>query len=133
MKYSTRTTYGIRAMVKLAQNYDQGSLSLAKIAQEEKMPLKYLERLFSRLKKADLITAEKGASGGYCLSCAPQKITIAKVIEALEGKLALFHCLTENKEINCQKKCDCSVVSVFEKVQTSINKTLGKIKLSDLI
>lgn len=119
-------------MIKLAENWGQGSMSLNKIAQEEKMPLKYLERLFAQLKKANLVKAEKGASGGYCLICEPKKITVARIIEALEGKLALFHCLDENKEINCQKKCDCSVVSVFDKVQASINETLNRIKLSDL-
>ena len=133
MKFSTRTTYGLRAMIRLAESYDQGSLSLQKIAQEEKLPHKYLERLFAQLKKSGLVKSEKGVMGGYVLIKNPDKINVYEIIKALEGTISPFHCINDKGEVHCSKKCGCEVVSVLAKVQTSINKTLINIKLSSLI
>ena len=132
MKFSTRTTYGLRAMINLAKQKDQKSLSVARIAKNEGISHGYLERLFAKLKKAGLVEAEKGASGGYRLSREPKKISVFEIIKPLEGKLTVFHCLVEEGKIFCGKKCECGVVSVLTKVQSAVNNTLKNIKLSDL-
>lgn len=132
MKFSTRTTYGLRAIVRLAKNWGKGSLSLPSIARAENISLGYLERLFSKLKKADFIIAEKGVSGGYTLSKSPQKINILEIVEVLEGKMAVFYCLDANGKISCSSGCKCSASLVLSKVQKAISEVLKKIKLSDL-
>ena len=77
MKFSTRTTYGLRAMIYLARRYESTeSISLAQIAKDENLSLAYLERLFALLKKAGIVLAEKGKSGGYLLSKDPKQIDI---------------------------------------------------------
>ncbi|MFH1427787.1 MAG: Rrf2 family transcriptional regulator [Patescibacteria group bacterium] len=133
MKFSTRTTYGLRAIIKLAQSQKKGSVSLPTIASKENISLGYLERLFSNLKKAQIIKSVKGASGGYRLAREASKITVFEIIKALEGKMSPFHCLSEDGKIYCAKKCKCPATKVLVEVQTAINKTLKKIKLSDLI
>jgi len=133
MKFSTKTTYGLRAMIALARGEKENSVSLTTIAKNEKISAKYLERLFSKLKKSGLISAEKGASGGYRLSRAADKITVFDIIKSLEGKMTPFHCLDEDGKIYCAVKCDCGVVAVLGKVQTAVNETLKNIKLSELI
>ncbi len=133
MKFSTRTTYGLRAMIQLAQQYGQGCLSAARIAEDEGISPGYLERLLAKLKQADLIEAEKGASGGYRLSRPPKKISVFEIIRPLEGKLTVFHCLDEQGKIFCDEKCRCGVVSVLTKVQSAVNNTLEDIYLSDLV
>lgn len=133
MKFSTKTTYGLRAIICLAQNSSQGSVSLSVIAKEKNISLKYLERLFSRLKKASLIKSEKGASGGYKLIKKSDEISVYEIIEALEGKIAPFHCLEDNNKIYCSSKCNCQANMVLNKIQESINQTLKKIKLSQLL
>jgi Rrf2 family protein len=135
MKFSTRTTYGLRAMIVLARAYKnkQGALSLPQIAQAEELSQGYLERIFAQLKKNKLVIAEKGKSGGYVLVRDPKKIEVLSVVEALEGDLNPFHCVLENGKINCSKKCNCGANSVLIKVQASIIKTLKEISLNDLI
>ena len=133
MKFSTRTTYGLRAMIELGKNYGKKSLSLASISKKESISQKYLERIFANLKKAKLITSEKGATGGYKLSKNPKSVKIYEIIKALEGKIIPFHCLTEDGKIFCDAKCNCSATLVLKKVQLAINNTLKSMTLEDLL
>ena len=133
MKFSTRTTYGLRAMIRLAKNGQSGPLPLATIAHEEKISLGYLERLFARLKAAGLVRAEKGAGGGYRLARTSGKIVIYDIIKALEGSMSPFYCLDEGGKIYCDVRCRCGATSVLLKVQEAVNKTLKEMKLSDLV
>jgi len=133
MIFSTRSTYGLRAMINLARQAKLGSVSLAAIAKDEKISLKYLERLFANLKKAGLVKAIKGAQGGYILSKSAKKIDVYDIIKALEGKLNAFHCTGDNKKIYCSNLCRCEVNAVLTKVERAINLTLKEIKLSQLV
>lgn len=120
-------------MIRLAQNSSKGSVSLPSIAKVEGISLGYLERLFAKLKKAGLIKAVIGASGGYKLGQPPSRITIFEIVKVLEGEMSLFHCINEKGKIYCDKKCICGVPLVLIKVQAAINKSLKSIKLSELI
>ncbi len=133
MKFSTRTTYGLRAMTSLARNYQNGSTSLASISKNENISLAYLERIFAKLKKANLVKAEKGASGGYALLDDPQKITALDIVQALEGEVSPFRCIKKDGQIQCRASVYCEVPKVLVKVQLAVVNTLEKIKLSDLI
>lgn len=133
MMFSTRTTYGLRAMIRLASHKGKTSLSLPNIAKQEGISLGYLERLFVDLKKAGLIKAIKGAKGGYSLTKSANQIKVFKIIKALEGKMSLFHCLDEKGTIYCNVGCNCGVTKVLIKVQQAINKTLKNIKLNELV
>jgi len=133
MKFSTRTTYGLRAMINLAENYNKYSVSIANIAKEENISPKYLERLFVGLKKANLVISEKGASGGYKLAEDPKDIKIYDIVKVLEGEMNPFHCLNDKGEITCSQKCNCGATSILIKVQNAISSTLQSMKLSDLL
>jgi Rrf2 family protein len=133
MKFSTRTTYGLRSMIQLAARYGKDNVSLASIAKQEKISLKYLERIFASLKKEGLIISEKGSTGGYSLSRAPKEINVFEIVKALEGNMAPFHCLDESGKIFCSSKCKCGATTVLVKVQHAINSTLKGINLDELI
>ena len=134
MKFSTRTTYGLRAIAQLAKNYKKGeSMSLPSIAESENISLSYLERIFSRLKKANLVVSEKGMSGGYKISSDPKKINVFEIIEVLEGKIVVFHCLNKKGKNLCSSSNKCSASFVLSKVQKAVMETLKKIALNDLI
>lgn len=133
MIFSTRSSYGLRAMINLAKRGMLGSVSLAIIAKEEKISLKYLERLFANLKKAGLVKAEIGAGGGYKLARPAKQINIYDIITALEGKLSPFHCTGNKKKIYCGKLCDCGVTQVLSKVEQAITKSMKDIKLNQLL
>jgi Rrf2 family transcriptional regulator, cysteine metabolism repressor len=133
MKFSTRTTYGLRAMIELAKQYDKGCVSLASIAKQEHISLKYLERLFAGLKKAKLVKAIKGANGGYELAQDPGRIRIFDIVRTMEGKMSPFYCLTEDGKIHCRASCGCGATKVLVKVQNAVNDTLRETKLGDLV
>ena len=133
MKFSTRTTYGLRAMTSLARNYQKGSLSLAVIAKNENISLAYLERIFAKLKKAGLLDSEKGVKGGYALARDPKEITALDIVQALEGEVSPFRCIKKDGRISCQASKFCEVPKVLVKVQDAVVKTLRDINLSDLM
>lgn len=133
MKFSTRTTYGLRAMIRLAENHEKGSLALSTIAKEENLSLGYLERIFARLKKSKLVTSEMGMSGGYRLAEKPEKIGIYDIVKSLEGDLNPFHCVEDNGQVVCGHKCNCGATAVLVKVQSAIIKSLREMNLGDLV
>jgi Rrf2 family protein len=133
MKFSTRTTYGIRAMIRLARHFGRAATPLSYISDSEKISLGYLERIFSKLMGVKLVVSEKGASGGYKLAKNPNKINMYEIVSALEGKMSLFHCISEEKKLSCKRECECGASAVLIKVQEAIRDTLRKIKLSELI
>lgn len=131
MKFSTRTEYGLRAILRVARS-GRKPYSLAKIARLEGISLGYLEKLFAKLKKAGFIKSTKGAKGGYVLARPAANIKVYEVIEVLEGSLAPFYCVDfQSKKYSCQKKCVTQ--KVWRKLYKEIIKTLNSISLNDLI
>src|SRR5690242_10710520 len=99
MMFSTKAEYGVRVMVALARRASETPdgtepvVSLAEIAERDGMPLAYLEHLVARLRKADLIDSRRGSRGGYLLGRPAEQITMAEVVEALEGAIAPIECI----------------------------------------
>ncbi|OGY41221.1 MAG: hypothetical protein A2Y82_02200 [Candidatus Buchananbacteria bacterium RBG_13_36_9] len=132
MRFSTKSEYGLRALVNLAKNQGKEPYSLAKIAKDEKISLAYLERLFAKLKKAKIVVSVKGVKGGYKLARPLAKISVKDILTALEGSLAPYTCV--GLESLCNKKsCECQTKIVWQKLDQGITRTLSLIKLSDLI
>lgn len=130
MMFTTKTEYGLKAMVYLAQIKNKQPVSLKQIAKSEHISQSYLEQIFSKLKANDLVKAEKGAEGGYFLSRPANKINVFEIVEALEGPLAVFYCMSQNKAL-CSVK-GCLTRKVWDAVQLNMIKTLSRFKLSDL-
>ena len=133
MKFSTRTTYGLRAMIYLASRENKENISIAEIAREENISGGYLEKLFKELKKNNLVKSVKGAQGGYSLFGEAKDISLYDVVKVLEGNLSLFECVSEEGKLLCDGKEPCNVPRVLIKVQHAINKTLKSMTLSDLL
>lgn len=85
MKLSTRSTYGMRALVELALASGHGPVSAAWIAKRQDLSVAYLEQLLHRLKREGVVTSTRGPRGGYVLSREPQQITMAEVVRVLDG------------------------------------------------
>lgn len=132
MKFSTRTTYGLRAMTALARQKGDESVSLASIAKSEHISLAYLERIFARLRKAGLVVSEKGTNGGYRLVRSASEIKALEIVSALEGDITPFRCIGQEGKLLCKSKA-CSVPQVLVKVQQAVVDTLRGISLADLV
>lgn len=128
MKFSAQTEYGLKAMVNLARREGE-SRSIKIIAQEEMVSVKYLERILNILRKDGLVESFKGSNGGYALRKPASRISVADIAIALEGPIEPMKCAGKA----CRMEKDCSLKNVWEVLGRQIEKTLRKIKLSDLI
>jgi Rrf2 family protein len=153
MMFSTKAEYGVRVMVALAQRAAQSAdgeepvVPLAEIAERDGLPLAYLEHLVARLRKAELIDSRRGSRGGYMLARAPAQITMAEVVEALEGSIAPIECISQGPDgsIVCARESigvatgaggipyNCPTKLLWTRVRSSIVRTLLDTTLADLL
>jgi Rrf2 family transcriptional regulator, cysteine metabolism repressor len=132
--FSTKAEYGVRVMAHLASTDAARPVSLGSIAEAEGLPLAYLEHLVQRLRRQGLVESHRGAHGGYTLSRPAEEITMAEIVEALEGNLAPIECITPegmcSREVAGQAPCPTKLL--WTRVQGSIVRTLNDMTLSDL-
>ncbi len=141
MMFSTRAEYGVRVMVELARRSadERGCVSLSEIADGDGLPLAYLEHLAARLRKAGLVESRRGAHGGYLLARPAEEITMAEVVEALEGAIAPIECITEGADghLVCTREAEtdhiCPTKLLWTRVRGSVVRTLEETRLSDLV
>src|SRR3954469_4257886 len=139
MMFSTKAEYGVRVMVALARRDGEAPISLAEIADDDGLPLAYLEHLVARLRKAELVDSRRGARGGYLLARPAADITMAEVVAALEGSIAPIECITEGADghLVCSRETDaahvCPTKLLWTRVRGSIVRTLEDTRLSDLV
>ena len=133
MKFSSRSHYGLRAMVALAQSYPQGPMPLAEIARSEGISLSYLEQLIAGLRRAGLVESTRGVHGGYRLTAAPGDVTVGQVVRALEGPIAPAECASETENAGlCHRETDCPSKAFWSHLRDNIARVLDETTLADL-
>ena len=130
MKLSTRTRYGVRAILELAMSGNKSPLQLKIIAQRQDISVKYLEQLMVVLKAAGFVRSIRGSKGGYMLAKAPDQIELIDVFHCLEGTVITVECV-ENKDY-CVRAADCAARDLWVKVQKAIEDVLKSVTLQDL-
>jgi Rrf2 family transcriptional regulator, cysteine metabolism repressor len=139
MMFSTKAEYGVRVMVELARRTGGEPVPLAEIAAKDGLPLAYLEHLVARLRKAGLVDSRRGSRGGYMLSRPAAQISMADVVEALEGSIAPIECISEAADgsIVCSRESSpdhaCPTKLLWTRVRFSIVATLRETTLADLL
>ena len=134
MKLSTKSTYGLRAMVNIAYNSKRGATSIMDIAKAEGISVSYLEQLLNRLRHEGLVESIRGPKGGYVLSKAADKITVGDVVKTLEKDVAPVHCITtkSSSKNGCERSKICVTKDVWERLAKSIADCLNSVTLADL-
>ena len=89
LSLSAKSIYGLKATLYLAEQVDQGRLTIKEIATARNIPRQYLEQIFNQLGRADIIRSVRGKYGGYQLARSPVKIQVAEIVIALEGSIEL--------------------------------------------
>jgi Rrf2 family cysteine metabolism transcriptional repressor len=139
MMFSTKAEYGVRVMVELARRAGGEPIPLAEIAANDGLPLAYLEHLVARLRKAGLVDSRRGSRGGYMLARPAGEITMAEVVEALEGSIAPIECISQAADgsIVCTRESSpdhvCPTKLLWTRVRFSIVNTLRETTLADLL
>ena len=130
MKLSTKGRYGVKAMVELAVNFGKAPVSIKVISARQKISEYYLEQLFSPLRKANLIISTRGARGGYNLSRKPEDITVADIINILEGPIEISDCIEDD---DCSNVESCATRLLWKKLKDSIDNVMESVTLQDIV
>ena len=131
MKLSTKGRYGLKAMFELSLTHSKGPVSIKTIAAKQNIPEQYLEQIFSKLKKANLIKSVRGAQGGYLLSRKASEITVYDVLTVLEGPVSISDCLLDKD--SCENSDSCVTKLVWEKMRDAMDKVMKSITLCDMV
>jgi len=133
MKLSTKGKYGVRAVFEIARHYGKGPITIKEISERQGISFSYLEQILHKLGKARLIESVRGPAGGYLLGRLPQDLTIGDIVRALEGPIALSHCLEPGERGDCHQTDDCVARMVWAKVGAKIEEALDSISFQDLL
>lgn len=131
MKLSTKTRYGIRAVVELAENYGKGPIQLKMISKDQDISIKYLEQIISLLKSAGIVSSSRGAKGGYFLARPPNQIKLSECFNCLEGPVFTVECV-ENQNY-CKKNKNCVAREVWAEIEKAIIAVLDSVTLQDMV
>ena len=130
MKLSTRSRYGLRAMLVLAMHGGEDPVMTKVIAEKQNLPATYLEQLMLALRKAGLVNATRGARGGYVLAREPERISLAQIIEALEGSLNIADCADVPN--CCFDPGACALKDVYVEANKVLYDAFDRISIAEL-
>jgi len=124
LEISKKTDYGIELLVGLATHFKKGPISLRQIAEERKLPYRFLGQIVGPLRKAGIVDSKEGLNGGYFLTKKPSEVSLVRIVKILEGSTGIMGCFGCAREENCQPK---NIWRQLEKVlyQEMKNKTLA--------
>jgi Rrf2 family transcriptional regulator, cysteine metabolism repressor len=131
MRLTAKSEYGVLAAIDLACHYGSGPVSAREIAERRGIPPRFLEQIFVSLRRADLVTAVRGAKGGFALSRAPGDISVLDVVEALEGPLASSLC-DQSRDESCGKSHTCAAAPVWARATSALREVFATTTLASL-
>lgn len=133
MKLSTRGRYGVRAVFDMAF-YGQGRpAQIRSIAERQEIPVRYLEQILNRLRRAGIVRTVRGPRGGYYLGRSPAQITVADVVRATDGPVSLVKCKeVGRKDLQCHRAPTCVARQVWEEASRRLNDYLESVTIEQL-
>lgn len=131
LRLSTKGQYGVRAMFEITRGYPDRPVTIREISERQDVSVPYLEQILNKLRRAGLIKSVKGPGGGYLLAHKPDKISIAAILNELEGPVAITSCL--DPEEGCSRVEGCVTHLLWKALGEKIEAFLETITLNDLI
>jgi Rrf2 family protein len=134
MRLTTMTRYGTRAIFDIAYNSTGAPVQVKDIAARQQIPVKYLEQIFHKLKKASFIKSERGPGGGYLLTKDPGEITVGDIIRAVKEDTDLVSCVCLSSEngVPCEREKQCVTRSVWKEASSRMNDYFKTVTIADL-
>ena len=132
MNVSTRSEYGLRALIYLATHGEQRLIPAREISEKWNVPVKYLEQIIKALKDAGIVEARVGVVGGYRLTRAAALITAGEVIRVLDGRIAPMGCVSEYDYEPCEFEPSCGLKSLWGRTRAAMLGVLDQTTIADL-
>lgn len=134
---SKKCKYAIHALVYLAERYQQGPVHIQEIAENRKIPKKFLEAILLELRNAQILHSKKGKGGGYYLHRKPEEVNLIEIIRLMDGAIAMLPCVSLNYYESCEECINekvCGIRASFigvrdETLRILSESTLAKIML----
>ena len=133
MKLTSKGRYAVMAMADLAKNNVREPTSLTEISFRQGISIAYLEQLFLKLRKNNLVQSVRGPSGGYLLSKNPEEIKLLSIISAVDEKVKTVKCKRESKKGCNGKSVKCITHNLWDDLETHINKFFEDNTLNDIL
>ena len=132
MKLTSKGRYAVMAMADLAKNNDREPISLSEISLRQGISIAYLEQLFLKLRKNNLVQSVRGPSGGYVLTKPPEEIKLLSIINAVDEKIKTLKCRKESKRGCNHKSIKCITHNLWDDLEIHINKFFENNTLNDV-
>lgn len=133
---SKKTKYAIKALVILAKNQNEPPMQIARIAEKEHIPKKFLEQILLDLRNAGFLFSKKGAGGGYSLNKKPEDIYLVDILRITDGPIAMVPCASIKFYQKCEE-CDdevtCGIRKAFIDVRDASLKVLSETSIANII
>tara|TARA_B100001559_G_C16016798_1_gene401585 strand:- start:94 stop:513 length:420 start_codon:yes stop_codon:yes gene_type:complete len=133
MKLTTKGRYAVMAMADLASYSNKRPISLSEISIRQRISLSYLEQLFLKLKKKELVKSVRGSNGGYILVKPASEIKLSNIIFAVDEKIKTLNCKKDSKKGCNHKSMKCITHNLWDDLEQHINSFFEKVKLEDLV
>ena len=133
MKLNSKARYAVMALADLAKNNTKEPTSLTEISLRQGISIDYLEQLFLKLRKNNLVQSARGPSGGYVLSKPPGEIKLLSIISAVDEKIKTVKCRKESKRSCNGKSIKCITHNLWDDLETHINKFFEDNTLKDIL
>ena len=133
MKLTSKGRYAVMALADIAKFDNSTPVSLRDISLRQGISLLYLEQIFSKLKKENLVQSIRGVNGGYILSKKPEQIKLANIFSAVQEDIKTVQCKKESKKGCNGKPTKCLTHNLWDELENHINNFFEEKSLKDLI
>ena len=133
MKLTSKSRYAVMALVDLARFDNINPVSLRDISLRQNISLDYLEQIFSKLKKNEIVKSIRGTQGGYVLNKSPNDIKLTNIFHAVDEKVKTVQCKKESKKGCNGKATKCITHNLWDELETHINTFFENKSLKDLL
>lgn len=133
MLVSQKSQYALRSVFELSKHYGKGPVKIAKIAQAQAIPPRFLEVILSQLKQLGIVDSRRGNEGGYFLIRSPQDLTVGDVMRFTQGSFDPVACVAGGSKDRCPLYGDCVFLPMWEEVRNTISNVYDKTTFQNLL
>ncbi len=133
MKLTTKGRYAVMALADLAKFYNGAPVSLRDISLRQGISLLYLEQIFSKLKKNNIVRSTRGVNGGYILTINPDQIKLSNIFSAVQEEVKTIQCKKDSKKGCNGRSSKCITHNLWDELEIHIQHFFNKKNLGDLI
>jgi Rrf2 family protein len=132
-RLNKESLYAVRAVCELAIHFGREPVSCATIAEKQAIPQRFLELILVRLREEGILTARRGANGGYVLNTPPEEVSVGHILRLFEGRLAAVHCIACGGTEYCKLQDNCRFARLWRRSKQAVSYLYDTTTFADLL